>query len=187
VIAIGTAALYGSFLVLSVLVAAETVVLLEVLRRVVRLKQEVMDVRASQRRADRLPQGTFIDFSARDLTRRQVVRASDLRGSPAALVFVKATGLPQELPGWLADTFAGLRAKGHEALFVMCEGELAHCSALAGLSSGQARVLQDGGGEIRQRFLITSTPAAVLLDGRARVGKYGSMEHSGRLERGELL
>jgi hypothetical protein len=175
---IGTAALYGSLLVLSILVVVEAVVILGVLRHVVRIKQEVIAVRASQRRADHLPKGKFVDFSARDLTCRRTTRSADLRGAASALLFVKASHRTHELPDWLMDTFAGLRGKGHQSLFVMCDGELADCAALAELTGEEIRVLHDDGGEIRQRFRVASTPAAVLLDGRARIERYGSMDRS---------
>ncbi|HEX4965575.1 MAG TPA: hypothetical protein VF173_32495, partial [Thermoanaerobaculia bacterium] len=102
---------YGSYALLWTLVAVQTVVLLEVLRRTVKLKREIDESTPAAVKEERLAGGTRVDFAVRDLTRGGVVRTDDLRGRPAGLLFLIAEPFGEGLPEWLLDTFAGLQAK----------------------------------------------------------------------------
>lgn len=169
--------LYGSYTALWGLVAFETVVLLGVLRQVVRLKREIYEATPVEVKEERLAGGTFIDFAARDVTHGGLVRAADLRGAPAALLFLgNDAGFGDEIPEWLLDTFAGLKVKAEGRIFVLYDGGAEEGSALARLAGPEVPVLLDEGGEIRRRYMVRSTPGAVLLDGDAGVTMYGRPE-----------
>ena len=167
------AALYGSYAMLWALVAVQTVVLLEVLRRVVRLKREIYESMPVEMKEERLAGGTRVEFAARDLTHGGSVRTEDLAGAPATLLFLAAEAFVDGIPEWLLDTFVGLRTKGEGRLFVLCEGSAEACSALARRTDPEIPILLDERGEIRRRFLVSSTPGAVLLDEQAGVSMYG--------------
>jgi hypothetical protein len=168
--------LYGSYALLWALVAVQTVVLLEVLRRTVRLKREIYESTPAEVKEERLAGGTRVDFAARDLTRGGVVRTDDLRGGPAALLFLTPEPSGQKTPEWLLDTFVGLKAKSEGHLYVLCDGDAESCSALAQQTGPDVPVLLDERGEIRHRFLVASTPGAVMLDEEAGVSMYGRPE-----------
>ncbi len=167
---------YGSYAMLWVLVAVQTAVLLEVLRRTVRLKREIDESMPVEIKEERLAGGTRVELAARDLTRGGVVRTDDLRGAPAALLFLTPEPPGQGLPEWLLDTFLGLKSKSEGRLYVLCDGDAEACSALAGQAGPDIPVLLDERGEIRHRFLVSSTPGAVMLDEEARVSMYGRPE-----------
>jgi hypothetical protein len=171
-------ALYGSFAVLWVVVALQTVVLLEVLGRVVRLKREIQEATPAEVKEERLAGGTVVEFTAPDLTRGGVMRSSELPGAPAALLFLAAGswGEGEQLPEWLLDTYAGLHAKAEGRIYVLCDGDEAACSALARQTGPEIPVLLDQGGRVRQRFLVSVLPAAVILDEQAGVSMYGRPE-----------
>ena len=171
--------LFTSYATAWCLVAVETVVLLELVRRVVRLKTEMYEAMPSVARQERLAKGTFVDFAARDLASGDLVRSSDLRGAPATLLFIGAGGVEAEPSEWMLGTAAGLLDKGEGRLLVLCDGGADDCAALSrGLAPLRLPVLLDEGGEIRRRFLVRSTPAAVLLDGQASVDMYGRPDES---------
>lgn len=174
-----TAVLYGSYALLWALVAVQTLVLLQALRRVVRLKREIYESTPAEVKEERLAGGTRVDFAARDLTNGGVVRTADLVGAPAALLFLAAEPFADGLPEWLLDTFAGLLMKGEGRLHVLCDGGAADCAALARLAGPEVRVLLDERGEIRRRFLVSSLPGAVLLDENGQVSMYGKPEPPG--------
>jgi hypothetical protein len=89
----------------------------------------------------------------------------------------------EEIPPWLLDTFAGLKLRGEGRLFVLCEGDAEACSSLAAQAGPDVPVLLDEDGEIRRRFLVSSTPAAVILDADAGVSMYGRPESPAESER----
>lgn len=167
----------GAFVVLCVVVAIETVLLLDVLRLAVRLKAEVYDAMPEVTSHDRLAGGALVEFEARDVATGAPLRSADLRGAPSGLLFIAPRGSEGHAADWLLDTVAGLRHKAGGRLFVLCDGDRAACSELASLFSPDVPVLLDEGGRIRGQFLVTVTPAAVLLDSEARVAQYGTPEH----------
>ncbi|HYO12042.1 MAG TPA: hypothetical protein VE685_02485 [Thermoanaerobaculia bacterium] len=171
-------ALYGSYAVLWALVAVQTLVLLEVLRRVVRLKREIHESTPAVVKEERLAGGTIVDFEARELTNGGVVRTGDLRGRPSVLLFLSSDlfGPEDETPEWLLDTVVGLKARSEGHLYIVCEGEAGECSSLGRREGFDLPVLHDEDGEVRRRFLVPSTPAAVMLDEEARVIQYGRPE-----------
>jgi hypothetical protein len=170
--------LAGSYALLWALVAIQTAVLLEVLRRTVRLKREIYESTPAEVKEERLAGGTRVDFTARDLTRGGVVRTDDLRGRPSCLLFLTPEDFGQGpgLPEWLLDTFAGLKSKGEGSLYVLCDGEAEACSPLSWRADPDVTVLLDEGGKIRHQFLVPSTPGAVMLDEEAGISKYGRLE-----------
>lgn len=170
--------LYGSYALLWALVAVQTVVLLEVLRRTVRLKREIFESTPAEVKQERLAGGTRVEFTARDLTRGGVVGTDDLRGRPSCLLFLTPEDFCEGpgLPEWLLDTFVGLKSKGEGSLYVLCDGEAEACSALARRADPDVTVLLDEGGKIRHQFLLPSTPGAVMLDEEAGISKYGRPE-----------
>jgi hypothetical protein len=158
------------------LVMVQTVVLLGLLRRTVRLKTELYAAMPEVTKHDRLSGGTLVEFEAPELATGATVRTADLRGAPTALLFLTAEsgGTPAD---WLLDTIAGIRHRSEGRLLVLCEGSDAACSELARLMGEDASVLLDRKGRVRGQFLVTTTPAAVLLDSDARVAQYGMPEH----------
>jgi len=173
---VGRILLDVAFLLIWAVVAVEAVVLLAVLRLTVRLKAEMHEAMPDVVKHDRPAGGTEVEFEATDLSTGATLRSSELRGAPAALLFTT----PHEREGgraeWLLDTIAGLRTRGEGRLWVLCEGSRAACSELSRLVGADVPVLLDREGKIRGRFLVTATPAAVLLDSEARVAQYGMPE-----------
>lgn len=156
------------------LVAVETVVLVHLLRRTVRLKAEVYAAMPNLMKMDRLAGGTFVEFEAPDVESGAVVRSAELRGSPAALLFIRAQNGAEGVPSdWLLDTIEGLRHKGEGRLFVLCDGSAAACAELLRGAGAEVPVLLDDGGRIADRFLVHKPPAGVLLDTDARITAYG--------------
>jgi hypothetical protein len=153
-------------------VVVQTLVLLDVLRRTVRLKADVYAAMPDVMERERLAGGTFVEFEAPDLVTGATLRSTDLRGAPAALLFLTPRGA-ERLADWLLDTMAGLRHKGEGRLLVLCDGGDAACSELSRLVGTDVPVLLDEAGKIRGQFLVTATPAAVLLDSEARIAQYG--------------
>ncbi len=172
----GRILLDGAFVAIWAVVAAETIVLLAVLRLTVRLKAEMYEAMPDVVKHDRPAGGTFVEFEAPDLATGATVRTSELRGAPAALFFTTPRESEGRLAEWLLDTIAGLRARGEGRLYVLCEGSDAACSELSRLVGPDVPVLLDKEGQIRGRFLVTATPAAVLLDSDARIAQYGMPE-----------
>src|SRR5262245_9451943 len=173
----GSILLDGAFVALCVVVAVETVVLLDVLRLTVRLKAEVYDAMPEVTRHDRLAGGTLVEFEAPDVATGAPLHSTDLSGAPAGLLFIAPRESEGHAADWLLDTVAGLRHKAGGRLFVLCDGDSAACSELSRLVGPDVPVLLDEGGRIRGQFLVTVTPAAVLLDSEARVAQYGTPEH----------
>lgn len=169
-------ALYTTYAALWIVVAVQTLVLLQVLGRVVRLKREVYEAMPAEVKEERLEGGTFVDFTARDLSRGGLLRSAELRGAPTALLFLAAERWDEGLPEWLLDTFMGLKGRGEGRLLVLCDGDAETCSALAQQTGSEIPVLLDEGGEVRRRFLISSLPGAVVLDQDAEVSMYGRPE-----------
>lgn len=172
----GRILLDGAFVLIWAVVAVEAVVLLAVMRLTVRLKTEMYEAMPDVVKYDRPAGGTEVEFEAPDLATGVTLRSSELRGAPAALLFTT----PHEGEGgrseWLLDTIAGLRSKGEGRLWVLCDGSGAACSELSRLVGADVPVLLDREGRIRGRFLVTATPAAVLLDSEARIAQYGMPE-----------
>jgi hypothetical protein len=166
----------AGFAAIWALVMIQTVVLLGVLRQTARLRAEMYAAMPEVTRHDRLAGGTFVEFEAPELATGAMVRSTELRGAPAALLFLTAEG-SGALAEWLLDTIAGVRHKGEGRLFVLCDGSDVACSELSRLVGPDVSVLLDREGRIRGRFLVTTTPAAVLLDSEARVAQYGMPEH----------
>jgi hypothetical protein len=173
---VGRVLLDGGFAAIWAMVMVQTVVLLDVLRRTVRLKAEVYAAMPEVTKHDRLAGGTFVDFEAPDVAAGTTLRSTELRGAPAALLFITPQ-VGERLAEWLLATMAGLRHKGEGRLFLLCDGSDAACSELSRLAGPDVPVLLDEGGRIRGQFLVTATPAAVLLDSEARVAQYGMPEH----------
>ena len=173
----GSILLAGAFVALCVVVAVLTVVLLAVLRLTVRLKAEVYDAMPDVTEHDHLGGGTLVEFEAPDAATGAPLRSADLRGERSGLLFITPRDGEGPAADWLLDTVAGLRHKAGGRLFVLCDGDRAACSALSTLVGPDTPVLLDEGGRIRGQFLVTVTPAAVLLDSEARVAQYGTPEH----------
>jgi hypothetical protein len=174
---VGRILLDAGFVAIWAVVMVETIVLLDVLRLTVRLKAEVYAAMPDVVKQDRLAGGTLVEFEAPDLATGAMLRPTDLRGAPAALLFTARREGEGHLDEWLLDTMAGLRYKGEGRLFVLCEGSDAACSELLRLVGPDVPVLLDRGGKIRGQFLVTTTPAAVLLDSDARIAQYGAPDH----------
>lgn len=172
----GRILLDGAFVLIWAVVAVEAIVLLAVLRLTVRLKAEIYEAMPDAVTHDRPAGGTHVEFEAPDLASGATLRSSELRGAPAALLFTTAHQRDGGRAEWLLDTIAGLRSKAEGRLWVLCEGSSAACSKLSGLVGPDVPVLLDREGEIRGRFLVTATPAAVLLDSEARIAQYGMPE-----------
>lgn len=175
-IGVGRILLDVGLAVIWALVLVQTVVLLGVLRQTVRLKAELYAAMPEVTKHDRLAAGTLVEFEAPDAVTGATVRSADLRGAPTALLFLTAEG-SGSLAEWLLDTIAGLRHKAEGRLFVLCDGSDVACSELSRLVGPEVPVLVDRKGRIRGRFLVTTPPAAVLLDDEARVAQYGMPEH----------
>ena len=173
----GRILLDGAFVVVWGVVAVETIVLLAVLRLTVRLKAEMYEAMPDVMKHDRLAGGTFVEFEAPDVATGATLRSTELRGAPAALFFTTPHEREGRLVEWLLDTIAGLRSKGEGRLYVLCEGSRAACSELSRVVGPDVPVLLDREGKIRGQFLVTATPAAVLLDSEARVAQYGMPEY----------
>jgi hypothetical protein len=165
--------LEGAFAALCLVVAVETIVLLDVLRLTVRLRAEVHEAMPAVARQEHVEGGTFVEFEAPDLVGGATLRSADLRGAPTALLFILRDEREGPSAGWLLDTVAGLRHRGEGRLLVLCDGSRSACSELSGLVGPDVPVLHDEGGRIRGRYLVTATPAAVLLDSEARIAGYG--------------
>ena len=168
--------LYGSYVVLWAVTAVETATLVQILRRVVRIRAEMYEAMPVVAREERLAKGSFVDFGARDVVTGAVIRSSALRGAPAALLFMGPEDLGAESSEWLLDTIEGLKYRGEGRLLVLWDGDAVARPELPPAVGTGLRVLLDEGGEIRRRFLIRSTPAAVLLDSEASVAMYGKPE-----------
>jgi len=172
---LGRALLDGAFVSIWAVVAVEAIVLLAVLRVTVRLKAEMYEAMPDVVTNDRLAGGTLVEFEAPDVLTGTTLRSADLRGAPTALLFIAQHGT--EVPDdWLLATIDGLRHRGEGRLYVLCEGSRAACSELSRLVGPDMPVLLDGEGKIRGQFLVTTTPAAVLLDSDARIAQYGMPE-----------
>lgn len=167
----------GSYSALWLLAAAETVVLVQVLRRVLRLHAEMYDAMPLVVRQKRLLKGVYVDFEARDLATGAVVRSADLRGAPATLLFLGPEDVDGESPDWLLESVAGLKDKGDGRLLVLWQGDASTRPDVPPAVGENVRVLLDERGEVRRRFLIESTPTAVLLDSEASVALYGKPEY----------
>jgi len=163
----------GAFAALCLVVAVETIVLLDVLRLTVRLRAEVYEAMPDLARQEHLDGGTFVEFEARDLVGGATLRAADLRGAPTALLFIGRDDSEGPSAGWLLDTIAGLRHKGEGRVLVLCDGSRSACSELSSLMGPDVPVLHDQEGRIRGQYLVSATPAAVLLDSDARIAQYG--------------
>ena len=157
-------------------VVVQTAALLDVLRRAVRLKAEVYDAMPELAKQDRLAGGTFVDFEARDVESGVIVRSPDLRGAPAALLFIRAEERSRSRADWLLATASGLRHKGEGRVFVLCDGSAGDCAELSRELGSEGPVLLDEGGRIAERFLVRASAFGVLLDADARVAAYGMPE-----------
>jgi hypothetical protein len=164
----------AAFAALCLVVAVETIVLLDVLRMTVRLRAEVYEAMPELARQEHLAGGTFVDFEAPDLAGGGTLRSADLGGATTALLFIRRDESEGPSAGWLLDTVAGLRHRGEGRLLVLCDGSRPACSELSSLVGPDVPVLHDEEGRIRGRYLVTATPAAVLLDSEARVAQYGT-------------
>jgi hypothetical protein len=167
----------GSYSALWLLAAAETAVLAQVLRRVLRLHAEMYDAMPLVVRQKRLLKGIHVDFEARDLATGAVVRSVDLRGAPATLLFLGPRDVGGESSDWLLASVAGLKDKGDGRLMVLWQGVASSCPDLPPAVGEDVQVLLDEKGDVRRRFLIESTPTAVLLDSEASVALYGKPEY----------
>lgn len=166
----------GSYVVLWVVTAVETAVLVQILRRVVRIHAEMYEAMPAVVRETRLTRGSFVDFGARDAATGAVVRSADLRGAPATLLFMGPGDLDGDSADWLLDTIAGLKDKGDGRVMVLWDGSATGRPEPPPTVGEDVSVLLDEGGEIRRSFRIQSTPTAVVLDSEATVALYGKPE-----------
>jgi hypothetical protein len=173
---VGNILLDVGFAAIWAVVVVETIVLLDVLRLSVRLKAEMYAAMPELMKHERLAGGTLVEFEAADLVTGATVRSADLHGAPSALLFMTPDGSEEHRADWLAGTIAGLRHKGEGRLCVICDGSRDACSELSRLTGADVPVLLDSEGRIRGRFLVSATPAAVLLDSDARIAQYGMPE-----------
>lgn len=157
----------------------------EAVRRTIRLKQLSS---SSRRRKERrhasphtLPSGTLAPvFTARVGGTGRLVSLSDLKGHSTILLFVS----PGESSSpFYAKLSAGTHALWHKAdghLYIVCRGGEQPCHQIMvdhqveGFSRGHVPMILDEGGYIAERFLVSSTPQAVMLDEDARIIRYGS-------------
>ncbi len=156
----------------------EAVLLQEVLRRIVNFERP--DGGSHHIVDRRLTQGTAApNFSARILGTDHEIGPTDLTGQSSILLFVSPKDTASPLYDKLAVSSHALWHKAQGRLYLVCAGsdrqclELIRSHAVEAASNGQVRVLIDENGAIAQRFLISSTPVAVLLDDQARVNRYG--------------
>jgi hypothetical protein len=167
-------AFYTSYALLWALVTLQAMVLLEVLRRVSRLKRDIFDSMPAVVRDERLKSGTPApDFAVRELASGKTVRPGDLVGEPSLLLFLDPERVRERFSDrWLRNTLAGLGAKAEGKLYLVCDDSAAIGRLTRGYSL-ELPVLLDDNGELRQKFRITARPTAVMLDEAVRVKMYG--------------
>ncbi len=110
----------------------------------------------------------------------QVLSSVDLKGRNAALVFLAATDVRSPMYQQLDASLHGIWHKAEGRTFVVCHGTADQCRTmmppLPTRESGhqiEIPVLLDESGEVSRAYLVTRTPASVLLDEDFRVERYG--------------
>lgn len=167
-----------NYTILCVLVGLEAVVLRGVLRDALSIKQLYGD-KGHRVTSDQLAIGTPApEFAAPILGTRTTVKSAQLKGRTTILLFLSPSEASSPL---YRNVAAGIHALWHKAegsLYIVCSGHKQPCRQLVlehrvrGLD-GQIPVILDKESRVAKRFLISTTPQAVILDYDARVRRYG--------------
>ena len=173
----------ATYVALWALVVLEAMALRKVLREVVwlrRLRRAATDRITRELLGDNLPGGTRApQFVAPIAGTRRVLRTRDLQGRPSALLFLSVAHAGSSLYEDLCPSILGIGHKVKGPLYIVCHGAEEDCLRLVARTTGgravDAPIVVDADGSITRSFRISSTPTAVLLDEKARVGRYGRM------------
>lgn len=170
-----TATFTATYIALWGLVAAQTVTLLTLLHRVVRLKQDLYESLPALAHTERFAPGEPVpEFVVRDLTRGRPLRSSELKGSRSLLFFYRPDPGENRSREWFEASLAGLLHKVDGGLLcLVCDGDEKDCRRLADHLGSETPVLWDEDGELRIRLKVAGLPGALLLDEEARIEMYG--------------
>jgi hypothetical protein len=159
------------------IVVLQAFVLMEILRRTVRMKRLHLNSRSKLQKlfvGERAP-----EFTGRVLGTDGLLRRSKLRGHTTRLLFVSPKDASSPL---YTDLSVAIHAMWHAAkgnLYLICTGGEDACRQIVrdhridGLEHGRVPVVLDETGEIARRFFVNSTPQGVTLDERLRIARYG--------------
>jgi len=184
----------ATYAALWALVVVEAVALRKVLRETVwlrRLQRAATDRITRELVGDSLPGGTRAPrFAAPIAGADRVLRTRDLVGSPSVLFFLSAAHAGSSLYEDLYPSILGIGYKVKGPLYIVCHGAGEDCRRLVDKALGgrtlDAPIVVDADGSISRSFRISATPTAVLLDEKARVGRYGRMSTGNPIANGIL-
>lgn len=163
-----------SYFVLWVLVLGQAFILREILSETVWLKSLLEDLEDDGTGENRLPSGSRIpSFRARILGNDRLFSSRALKGGISLLLFASPMPTGSTSHAKLRESMHGLWHKAEGRIFVVCSGSKADCTELAQSLGTTTSTLLDPDGRIARKFLVESTPAAVLLDERGRIRSYG--------------
>ncbi len=168
---------YVSYAALWLIVAFQTIVLLEVVRRLA--TGQIANEAVPPGSADLLRTGTPAPlFEALDLRTKAVVRSEVLQGKPAILVFVAPGCQACHL---VSDEITGFGRDPGVQVAAICHGTSSECYEFAEEYLSTIPVLLDEAGSITDQFHVSGTPTAVMLDKKGRVLRYGVPQSAVRL------
>lgn len=146
---------------------------------------------ASHRRPLRLKAGTVAPrFTARMVGRPVPVDSADLIGWPTVLLFISSDEASSSDYIQLSAAIHAFWHKVDGQLYFVCKGAESTCTQLVrkhlidGLSHSADHIVLDPHGHIASAFLISTTPQAVLLDGKWQVKQYGRPAFSNHMQPG---
>lgn len=116
-------------------------------------------------------------FATSVLATGATFRTADLKGQPAALVFLSKADADAGAAK-LATAIHGIWHKANKRMYLLCQGTEEECRLLVpalGLRGPLAAVpvLLDPGGAIARAFAVNRTPAGLRLDAFARIEQVG--------------
>lgn len=158
-----------SFVVLWLVVLMLAFLLAGALREIGLLRLRVGDDPGALITDSGLERGTTApDFEAVDPDSGSMVRFSDLPSVARALVFVSPSCVAcRTLVPHLNEV---MKTRGSEFDFaVVCSGDVEACASFARTNRLDALVLVDRTGDVQEKFAVTLTPFAYLLDHEGRV------------------
>ena len=169
-----------SYVLLSVLILLQAVLIREVMREVVWFKRFDMQFNTSSGWKGLLVGADSPEFSIAPMSGERNVTNADLKGQSTTLLFVSPSDRDSQPYSTLPVVLHALwhRASGH--LYLVCAGDRATCGLLIkekslwGLEDN--RVLLDENAAVARLFGIVRTPQAVELDELAHVARYGRPE-----------
>ena len=175
---------YVSHIALWILVGFQSLVLLELVRRLGSGGVSAKELEPTEGE-ELLGTGTPApSFEAPILPNMQLMKSEAWYGRPLMLVFTtpKCSGCVE-----VADELIDMHLNSDRQLVVFCVGESSGCVTFAETYLPGVSVLLDEKGMMAKEFRVTRTPTVIMIDEDAQIARYGFPRSVTRLQLNELL